>query len=84
MLKEVGFTKRNVDLGHYMGKSKKGMVYICLYLDNNLLIGNPKSTNQEVEEFQKIRSVLKVVDRLQGYLSCEITSSKDKEKARLG
>ena len=43
VLRKVGFTEGNVDLCLYMEKSIKGVVCIALYIDNNLIIGNPKT-----------------------------------------
>ena len=40
ILKKVGFTGANVDPYIYIKKSMKGIVYIVLYVDNDLMIGN--------------------------------------------
>ena len=38
---EVRFTGGNIDSCLYMKKNEKGVVYIALKIDYNLLIGNP-------------------------------------------
>ena len=38
-----GFIGGNVDTCLYMKKSEKGVVYIALYMDDHLLIGNPEA-----------------------------------------
>ena len=43
ILKKVGFSGVNVDPCLYMKKSAGGIVYIALYIDENLMVGNSKA-----------------------------------------
>ena len=58
-------------------------MYAALYLYDNLMIGESAVIFEAVELLPKNRPVLKVVDGLQGYLSCEISCSEGKKKAWL-
>ena len=40
ILKSSGFVGGNIDPCLYVKKSMKGIVYIALYVDNNLMIGD--------------------------------------------
>ena len=57
--------------------------YILLYVDDILLIDNPEAIDETLELFWKNGLVLKVDDRLQNYLSCEISFTKSKKKTWL-
>ena len=84
ILKKIGFTGGDVDPCLYMKKSKKGLVFIALYVDDNLMVGHPKAIDEAIEGMKKHGLVLKVEDELNDYLSCEIKFSDDKKKAWLG
>ena len=58
-------------------------MYIALYIDDNLLIGNPKAIEEAIELLQKNGLILKVEDDLHDYLSCEIKFLDDDKKERL-
>ena len=56
------------------------MVYVIFHIDDNLLICCPEAIKKTVEQFQKNGLALKVVDRLQDYLPCDIMFSDNKKK----
>ena len=84
ILKRIGFTGGDVDPCLYMKKSKKGLVFIALYVDDNLMVSHPKAIVDAIEGMKKHGLILKVEDELNDYLSCEIKFSDDKKKAWLG
>ena len=57
----------------------EGKVYIALYVDANLMIGNPGAIKEVVELLQKNGLVLSMIDELQDYLSYKIKFSQDKK-----
>ena len=64
----------------FLKKSKKGLVLIALYVDDNLMIGHPKAIKDAIKEMKKFGLVLKIKDNLKDYLSCEIKFSADRKK----
>ena len=60
----------------------KGIVYVALYIDNNLMIGD-KTAIIDAMALKNKGLVLKVVEGLQDYLSCEIKFSENKKHAWL-
>ena len=65
-------------------KSVKGLLYIALYVDNNLMVGDVKAIDDAISALKNNGLVLKVMEGLQDYLSCKIKFSKDKKSAWLG
>ena len=53
----------------YVKKSTKGIVYVALYVDDNLLIGDIATIDDAIEALKSKGLVLKIVEGLQGYLS---------------
>ena len=71
-LKKIGFTRGNVDVCFCMKKSTKVMIYIALYVNDDLMRGNFEAIDETVEQLKKSWLVLQVSESLQDYLSCEI------------
>ena len=63
---------------------KKGKVFFGLYVDGNLLIGDPLAIEQATQELKEKKLVLKVDDNLNDYLSCDIRFSAKQDKAWIG
>ena len=84
ILKSSGFVGGSIDPCLYVKKSAKGMVYIALYVDDNLMVSNITAINDTTEASKSKGLVLKIVEGLQDYLSCKIKFSKDKKHALLG
>jgi hypothetical protein len=83
-LKEIGFNGGEVDPCLFWRKSSKGMCYIALYVDDNLLVGDLPAIDETIELLRSKGFNLKVFDKLTDYLSCEIVLSEDRKKAWLG
>ena len=66
-----------------MKKSAKGIVYITLSIDGNLMGGNPEAIEEAIGNF-KILVSIKVVKGLKDYLTCEVKFSPDKQRIWLG
>ena len=62
----------------------KGIVYLALYVDDNLMIGDIATINNTIEALKNKWLVLKIVEGLQDYLSCKTKFSYDKKQAWLG
>ena len=62
-------------------KSKFGICFIVLYVDDNLIIGHPKAVDDTIDQLSKNNLMLKVEDNLHNYLSCEIVLSDNHTKA---
>ena len=56
----------------------RGIVYVALYVDNNLMIGG-KAAIDAILALKNKGLVLKVMEGLQDYLSCKIKISGDKK-----
>ena len=84
ILKRIGFVVNKADPCLLMRKSEKGIVYIGLYVDDCLCIGDKEAINEVLELMKREGLSLKVEENLTDYLSCELTFDKKKEKAWLG
>ena len=81
ILKNLGFVGGNVDPCLYCKKSAKGLLYVTLYVDDDLMIGNVKAIDNAIATLANNRLVLKVMEGLQDNMSCEIKFSEDKKRA---
>ena len=61
-----------------------GIVYVALYVDDNLMIGNIAAIDDAIKVFKNKGLVLKIMEGLQDYLSCKIKFSEDKKRTWLG
>ena len=77
-MKSSGFDRGSVDPCLYVKRSAKGIVYAALYIDNNLMIGNKAAIDDAILALKSEGLVLKVVEGLQDYLSCETKFLKTK------
>jgi hypothetical protein len=59
----------------FMKKNTKGLVFIGLYVDDNLFIGHPTAINDLIGKLRNHGLILKVEDNLKDYLSCKINFS---------
>ena len=83
ILKDIGFEGGDADPCMLHWKSKYGMVYIGLYVDDCLCIGQTEALELLEEEMIKRKLTLKTDKTLKDYLSCEINFNEDKTKAVL-
>ena len=84
ILKNLGFIGGSVPPCLYMKKSAKGVVYIALYVDDDLMVGDMMAIDDAIAALKSNRLVLKVREGLQDCLSYDIKFSKDKNRAWLG
>ena len=87
--KTVDILKNSVFVGGsispcFLKKSMKDIVYIALYVDNNLMIEDIVTNDNAIEALKSKGLVLNIVEGLQDYLSCKIKFSEDKKRAWLG
>ena len=61
----------------------KGVVYVALSIDNNLMVGNMATIDGAITALKSNGLVLKVMEGLHDYLSCKTKFSKDKKRAWL-
>ena len=68
-IKKNYFSGGNVDPCLYRKKSRKGVVYLALHMDDNLLIGNLETVEKAIDLLQKNGLILKVKEDLCNSLS---------------
>ena len=81
ILKKSGFVGGNVNPCLYIKKSAKGIVYIALYINDILMVGNVDAIDDAITALKNNGLVLKVVEGLQDCLSCKMKFSLDKKRA---
>ena len=67
-MKSSGFEQGSIDPCLCVKRSMKGIVYVALYVDNNLMIGNKAVINDPILALKNKGLVLKVVEGLQDYM----------------
>ena len=83
ILKNSDFIGGTIDPCLYVKKSAKDVVYVALYVDDNLMIGDITTIDDAIKALKCKGLVLKIVEGLQDYLSCEMKLSEDKKRAML-
>ncbi len=68
----------------FVKRNEKGLVYIALYVDDNLLVGHPEAIEQVIQELWENDLILKIDDDLTDYLSCKIKLLRQQKSAWLG
>ena len=84
ILKNSGFIGGSIDQCLYMKKKPKVTVYIALYTDNNLMMGNIAALDGAKDTLKNEGLALKIVEELQDNLSCEIILLDNKKRAWSG
>ena len=79
-LKNLGFQDGLVDPCLMVKKTEKGIVYIAIYVDDCLLIGDSAVMEETVKDIRASGFNLKEDGGLDDYLSCEVTIDGDKKK----
>ena len=82
-MKESELIKGNVDICLYVKKSEKGIVYVALFVIDNLMKGKVKAIDETTTALKENWLILKIVKGLQNYLSCEVKFAMDKKRAWL-
>ena len=68
ILRKIGFTGGDVDPCLFVNKSLKGIMFIALYVDDNLLVGHPDAIEDAIQQMKKHGLILKIEDDLKDYL----------------
>jgi hypothetical protein len=84
ILKNVGFTGRQVDPCLLMHRCNKGIVYIACYVDDLYAVGHEEAIKEMIELIKKQGLNVKVENELTDYWSCNIVFNHDKAIAWLG
>ena len=84
ILKSSSFIGGSINPCLYVKRSTKCIVYIALYVDDNLMIGHIAAIDNAILALKIKGLVLKIMERLQDYLFCKIKISNDKKHAWLG
>ena len=77
-LRDLGFKGGYPDPCLMTRHSKDGVVFIAIWVDDSLLVGDMQAINQTIYDLRKKGYTLKVEGTLYDYLSCEITFDKEK------
>jgi hypothetical protein len=81
VLRFAGFNGGYADPCLMMRQNEHGLVYIAIWVDDSLVIGNKEAINALINDLEGSGFTLKIQGTLDDYLSCEITISKDEKKA---
>ena len=76
-LRKIGFTGGYADPCMMVRRDKHGIVFIAVYVDDSLLIGNDEAIEAVIRDIEDSGFKLKVSGELDDYLSCEITFNED-------
>ncbi len=77
LTEKLGFTCSKVDPCLLYRENKKGMVYMCLYVDDVLFIGNTEAIDAAVSEIKDTYSI-KEIGKMYEYVGCTIIPDKEK------
>jgi len=80
----IGFTMSKADPCLLTRRSRRGIVFVGLYVDDCLCIGQENAINEVIELLKENGLKLKLEDELIDYLSCEVVFNKRKDEAWLG
>ena len=83
VLLEEGFTQSAADPCLYVRRDKKGVVYLAMYVDDCLCVGDEEALKDAVKRIGK-HFKLKIEETLSDYLSCEILFNKERTKIWIG
>ena len=79
-LRDMGFQGGNVDPCLYFRTDQRGSVFIAVYVDDNLIIGDEDAVLEVISTLKKAGFVLKTDETLDDYLSCKISFNRDRTK----
>jgi hypothetical protein len=83
VFQKIGFTQSLADPCLFFKKTKKGVCYVVLWVDDCLFVGHPSVIKESIELLQKYFK-LKIEQDTSDYLSCEILYDKDLTKCWIG
>jgi len=79
VLKKLGFKGGYPDPCLMTRHSKNGVVFIAIWVDDSLLVGNKNAIEETINDLKKEGFTLKVEGSLHDYLSCEIKIDKGRK-----
>ena len=82
IFKNSGFKGGTVDPYLFIKKSAKSIVYVALYIDDNIMEGDVKATDDMIVAHKENGLVLRIMEGLHDYLFCKIKFSTDKVLVR--
>ena len=80
ILREIGFEGGYADPCLFTKRDDYGTIFIALYVDDCLCIGDEIAIKNMIEKLRKRDLKLTVDEKLKDYLSCEILFSQDRKK----
>ena len=80
ILKSSGFVGGSIDPYLYVKNSMKGIVYIVLYIDDNLMVQDIAAIDDSMLSLKNKGLVQKIMEGLQNYLVCKIMFLDDKKQ----
>ena len=83
ILREIGFEGGYADPCLFTRKDDKGIIFIALYVDDCLCIGNEAAIKDMVHSLRNRDLKLTVDEKLRDCLSCEIHFSRDRKSVVL-
>jgi len=70
ILRKIGLTGGNVNPCLMCYKSKRGRVFMAIYVDNCLCIGDDKAIEEVIKKIESEGLKLKIEENLEEYLKC--------------
>ena len=77
-LNKIGFIGGYPDPCLMMRKTENGTIFIAVWVDDSLLVGDNKAIDKAIQDLKDEGFVLKEDGSLDDYLSCEITMNEEK------
>ncbi len=84
VLHKIGFKGGDVNPCLFWKQYEKGVVFVEIYVDDNLIVGHPDAIEDTIEQLKKNGFVVKVENDLKYRLYCEIRFNSDRTKAWSG
>ncbi|KAL7526613.1 hypothetical protein ACHAWF_001850, partial [Thalassiosira exigua] len=81
---KMGFKSGDVDPCLLYRRDDKGLVYVAIYVDDNLIVGQREAIEDTIEGLRRNGFTVTVEDTLEDYLSCQIEFSRDRNSVWLG
>ena len=72
ILEKSRFVGGSISTCYCEKKNEKDIVYIALYKDNSLMVGDVDAIDKTLTVLQGNELTLKIVEELQDYLSCKV------------
>jgi hypothetical protein len=80
-LHSIGFKGDDADKCLFCRRCKKGICYIAVYVDDNLMVGDIDAIDDTIKSLEKHGYILKIQEDLKDYLSCQILFSNNATQA---